>query len=586
MRLRGLSGLIAPLRAQLTWLLVLSVLGTSLGLSGPFVLRHAIDQGVRGHDARLIVRDALAFLAITLGAFVLSRAHALLSGKLGEHVVCELRRAVFRHVLRMSTRYVERATSGSLIARMTADIDTLQDLLQLGVTQFVQSALTLALLCGVLSLLSWRLFAVCALPLLALTYAAGWFQRRSREAYRSVRERLGATLGTLVESVAGIRVVQAFVQEEARRERFVRESERLCEAGVAAARVQAGFLPVIELSTMVSTVLTLGVGAWLVRQGVETVGTISAFCLYLLMAFEPVQILSILFTTFQSAAASLERLLAMLDEAPDLAEGDLPLPARATLSLRDVEHRYDPAGKPALHGVSLSLPHGTRLAIVGPSGAGKSTLAKLMARLEDPIKGSVSYGGVELRQARHDALRARIVMVSQEGHIFAGTVADNLRAVRTEATDAEMRDALARIGALEHVLGMPDGLASQVGARGALLSSGERQLLALARVAMRDADVLIFDEATSALDKGTELLVNRALHQLMADRTVIIVAHRLATLAEVDQVVFVAAGAIVERGSPRELLARGERFAELYRDWEAGGAAPSAPSLGGKAGVS
>jgi ATP-binding cassette subfamily B protein len=550
---------------------------TLLSLAGPSILRYAIDRGLRsGHaDLRVLRNAGASFLALALLSLVLVRLQTRCTGILGERFVRDLRIRVFSHLMTLSTRYFDRAPRGSLMSRLTSDIDALQDLVQLGLVQFLQSALTVTVLLVLLSLLSWRLTIACTLPMPLLVLVSRSFHRRSRRAYLVVRERVANTLGTLVESLAGIRVVQAYCQEASRIERFLRDNEGHCEAILVASRVQATFLPVIEISTVLSIALTLGVGGWLVVHGRETLGTVSAFSVYLLMAFEPVQSLSALLNTLQSAAAALEKLFAVLDEVTDLPEGELDLTARAPLSLHHVDFSYAVGGTPILSDVSLTLAHGERLAIVGATGAGKSTLAKLMARLDDPTGGRVCYGGVDVRVASFRSLRRRIVMVAQEGHIFAGSVADNLRAVRPEASDAELHEALRRIGAYDRFERMPRGLQSPVGARGALLSSGERQLLALARVALLDADVLIFDEATSSLDTGTENLVNRALETLMADRTVVIVAHRLSTMRRVNRIAVVADGRIAELGTHAELIARNERYATLYRQWRYASALPA-----------
>jgi ATP-binding cassette subfamily B protein len=306
-------------------------------------------------------------------------------------------------------------------------------------------------------------------------------------------------------------------------------------------------------------------------RGQASLGTVSAFALYLLMAFEPVQQLSFLFNTIQSAAAALQKLFALLDEAVDLPEGSSTLEPRQTLALSAVNFSYALGLPPVLSGVDLELRHGERLALVGPTGAGKSTLAKLAARLYDPSSGRVSYGGVDLREASLHSLRRRIVMVSQEEHLFQGSIADNVRASRPEASDAEVLLALQRIGAHERFQAKPGGLGASVGERGALLSAGERQLVALARVALLAADVLILDEPTSSLDPGTEQEVNLALESLMADRTVVLIAHRLSTMKQVDRIAVVADGQIAELGNHAELIALQGKYAALYRGWERGG---------------
>ena len=559
-------------RVEVTLTVTLLVGTTLCALSGPWILRYAVDHGLRagGTDLRVIALASATFLGLALCALVMSRWHTRLTGVLGERFVRDLRQDVFAHLLSMSVRYFDLHQRGRLVARLTSDIDALQDLIQLGLVQFVQSVLTLSALLIALLLLSWKLSLVSLLPLPVLVVLTRSFQRRSRAAYLDVRERVSTTTSTLVENLAGAKVVQAFGQEQRRIARFLRENDAQLDANLAAVRIQAHYLPVVELTTALSTALAIGGGGWLVLHGQASLGTVSAFALYLLMAFEPVQQLSFLFNSIQSAAAALQKLFALLDEPIDLSEGTRALEPRQTLSLRDVGFGYAPGLSPVLANVNLELQHGERLALVGPTGAGKSTLAKLVARLYDPSSGAVSYGGVNLEHASHDSLRQRIVMVSQEEHLFQGSVADNVRAVRPGASYDEVVQALRTIGAHQRFRAKPGGLAAPVGERGALLSAGERQLVALARVALLSADVLILDEPTSSLDPGTEQEVNRALESLMRDRTVVLIAHRLSTMRQVDRIAVVADGQIAELGSHSELLAQGGRYAELYQGWERG----------------
>ena len=575
--LRALKLLARSWRAAV--LAVLLLIGTTLcALSGPWILRYAVDHGLRDGqpDLRVIRNASLLFLGLALSAVVMSRSHTRLTGIVGERFVRDLRQEVFSHLMSMSVRYFDRHQRGRLVARLTSDIDALQDLIQLGLVQFVQSLLTLSSLLIALLALSWKLSVLSLLPLPVLVVLTRSFQRRSRAAYLEVRERVSATTSTLVENLAGAKVVQAFGQEQPRIDRFLSENRAQLDANLAAVRIQARYLPVVELTTALCTALAIGGGGWLVLHGQASLGTVSAFALYLLMAFEPVQQLSFLFNTIQSAGAALQKLFALLDEPVDLSEGTHTLEARQTLSLREVGFGYAPGLAPVLSNVALELAHGERLALVGPTGAGKSTLAKLIARLYDPSSGAVSYGEVDLRHASLESLRRRIVMVSQEEHLFQGSVADNVRAVRPDASDDDVARALQQIGAYERFRAKPEGLAAPVGERGALLSAGERQLVALARVALLSADVLILDEPTSSLDPGTEQEVNLALESLMRDRTVVLIAHRLSTMKQVDRIAVVSDGRIAELGSHAELLAQQGQYASLYRGWERGGQAHAA----------
>jgi ATP-binding cassette subfamily B protein len=335
--------------------------------------------------------------------------------------------------------------------------------------------------------------------------------------------------------------------------------------------VQAWYLPVIEFAGLATTALVVGIGGWLTINDVLTLGTITFFVLTLNNLFEPVQQLSQLFNTVQSAGAGLNKLYDLLDTDIEVAErpGAVDLPRTGAIDVRRVTFAYA-EGRPVLADVDLHVAAGERLALVGPTGAGKSTLAKLMARLYDPTQGSVSFGGVDLRDARLHSLRNRIVVVPQEGFLFNGTIRDNVRLARGNATDAEVDAALDAVGVRERFEALPDGLDTEVRERGSRLSAGERQLVSLARAALVDPAVLVLDEATSSLDPGTELLVEQAMTTLMQGRTVIVIAHRLSTAERSDRVGVVDGGRLVEIGAHDELVAAGGAYARLFATWTGG----------------
>jgi ATP-binding cassette subfamily B protein len=336
-----------------------------------------------------------------------------------------------------------------------------------------------------------------------------------------------------------------------------------------AVRVSVWYFGLVEFVGVFAIALIVGVGGWLSHNGSITVGTVAAFVLLLGNLFEPVQQLSQLYNTVQSAAASLHKLYALIDAEPDVAEHPHPvdLPSSGTLAAHDVTFTYDGAARPALAHVSISVAAGERLALVGPTGAGKSTLAKLLSRLYDPSEGSVSFADVDLRLASIRSLRERIVVVPQEGFLFGGTIRDNIAVARPGASDDDVAAALRSIGVLERFEELPEGLDTEVRERGSRLSAGERQLVSLARAALVDPAVLVLDEATSNLDPGTEAIVERALEHLMTGRTVIVVAHRLSTVRRADRIAVVERAALVELGTHDELVARGGRYAALAAAW-------------------
>jgi ATP-binding cassette subfamily B protein len=444
------------------------------------------------------------------------------------------------------------------------------EMVQWGLLQFVSAGLLLVLTLGVLLTLSWQLTLVALAVLPVILLASGKFQRDSNAAYLDVRERVGQNLSSLQEGIAGVRVIQAYAREEEQMRRFTESNRRLYRSHLHSVRVSMWYFGLVELCGIVATALTIGIGGWLVHRGSVSLGTVVAVVLLLASLFEPVQQLSQLYNTVQSAGASLSKLFAILDTVPDVDErpGAVELPASGELVVADASFTYPATTRPVLHGITLRVAPGERLALVGPTGAGKSTLAKLMARLYDPTAGAVSFAGVDLRDASMHSLRERIVVVPQEGFLFSGTIADNLRIARPGASDAEVAEALDAIGVLDRFRDFPEGLDTEVRERGSRLSAGERQLVSLGRAALIDPAVLVLDEATSNLDPGTEATVEQTLDRLMDGRTVIIVAHRLSTVRRADRIAVVDDGRLVELGTHDELVVGGGRYAALAAAWE------------------
>ena len=572
--LRRAAARLVPYRRLVAGASVLVVVSTAAVLAGPLLVRYGIDHGIRPGDTAALDRSVIAYVAVALAAYVASRLQVLLVSRAGEGFLRDLREGVFEHLVGLSMPFFDREKAGVVVARMTADIDSLQELVQMGLIQMVSSCLLIVGSLVVLAAVSPTLLAVCLVPLPLVVAASVKFQRDSNDAYLAVRDRIGLTLSALQEGISGVRVIQAYGRESFETERFARRNRCLYDAHMRSVRVQAWYLPVIEGASLVCTALVVGMGGRMVADGRLTVGTVAFFVLTLSNLFEPVQQLSQLFNTVQSSGASLRKLFDLLDTEPDLAEPDQPIALAecGALVVDGVGFAY-PGGEEVLSGVSLTLGAGEKLALVGPTGAGKSTLAKLMARLYDPTVGSVSFDGTDLRLASGTDLRRRITVVPQEGFLFAGTIRDNVRIGRPDATDAEVDAALDRLGVLDRFAGLPDGLDTEVNERGSRLSAGERQLISLARAALADPAVLVLDEVTSSLDPGTEVLVDEALTRLFEGRSVVVIAHRLSTAARSDRVGVVAEGRLVEIGPHAELVAAGGRYAELYRNWVGGLAA-------------
>ena len=556
-------------RKQALWALILVTITVGCTLAGPVLVRHGIDSGIKAKDTRTLNVTVIAYLVVVAIAYVIGRMQYVVLNKAGEGFLRLLRVKVFAQLQRQSMAFFDREKAGVLVARMTADIESMAELVQWGLMQFLSAFLLLFLAFFLLLSLSWQLTLITLIVFPFLIAASVKFQRDSNKAYLEVREKVGANLSALQEGITGVRVIQAYAREDEQIRRFEESNRALFRSHMYSVKVSTWYFGLIEFAGIASSALIVGVGGWLVHRGTVSLGTVVAFVLLLANLFDPVQQLSQLYNTLQSAAAALHKLFGILDAEPDVAESPTPtpLPTVGDVDVRNITFSYAGASQPALSDVSVSLTAGTRLALVGPTGAGKSTLAKLMARLYDPQDGQVQFGGVDLRQASMEDLRRRIVVIPQEGFLFDGSVRDNLLIARPDATEQMLLTALDNLELRERFEALPEGLDTQVRERGSRLSAGERQLVALSRAALVDPAVLVLDEATSNLDPGTEMLIEAALEKLMAGRSVIVVAHRLSTVQRADKIAVVSDARITEIGSHVELIAMNGHYAALVNNW-------------------
>ncbi|MEZ7962205.1 MAG: ABC transporter ATP-binding protein [Ilumatobacter sp.] len=551
---------------------VLSAIGfsaiTTLGLlMGPVIVRYGIDDGIKPADSGTLRTAVIAYFIVVSIAYVSSRQQYIFINRAGEGFLRLLRIRVFGHIQKQSLAFFDRNKSGVLVARMTADIESMAELVQWGLLQFVSAALLLTFSFILLLILSWQLTIVALLVMPVIVIASRKFQRDSNAAYLDVRDNVGSNLSTLQEGITGVRVIQAYAREPEQTRRFEESNRGLFRSHLHSLRVSTWFFGLVEASGVIASALAIGIGGWLVNRGDVTVGTAIAVLLLLAQLFEPVQQLSQLYNTVQSSTAALDKLFGILDTTPDVADGELALPASGAVAVSGVGFRYPETESLVLDDVSITVANGERLAVVGATGSGKSTLAKLMARLYDPTAGTITFGGVDLRDATIGSLRQRVVVVPQEGFLFGGTIADNVRVARADASDGDVRAALDAIGALDRFEQFEEGIHTEVRERGSRLSAGERQLVSLARAALVDPAVLVLDEATSNLDPGTEVIVEHALESLMGSRTTIVVAHRLSTIRRADRIAVIDAGKLAELGTHDELLAINGRYAKLANAW-------------------
>lgn len=558
----------APFKKTVFIALGFVAMSTTGLLLGPVIVRYGIDNGIDQADRDVLRNAVIAYAIVVSIAYVASRQQYIFVNRAGEGFLRALRVRTFDHIQSQSLAFFDRHQSGVLISRMTADIESMAELVQWGLLQFVAAVFLITIALMLMLALSWQLTIVALLVMPVIIIASRKFQRDSNAAYLVVRERVGQNLAELQEGIAGVRVIQAYAQEDEQTRQFKESNRSLYKSHVHSIRVSTWYFGLVEAMGVFATALAIGLGGWLENRGDVSIGTIVAFVLLLSALFEPVQQLSQLYNTVQSSTASLNKLFTILDTEPDIQDGTQELAHRGELIVDGVGFTYPATDKQVLRNVSIHVADGERLALVGPTGAGKSTVAKLMARLYDPTVGSISLGGIDLRDATLKSLRERIVVVPQEGFLFGGSIAENVRIARPGATNEELRAALDAIGALERFEEFENGIDTEVRERGSRLSAGERQLVSLARAALVDPAVLVLDEATSNLDPGTEVIVERALDRLMNGRTTIVVAHRLSTIKRADRIAVISDGELTELGSHTELVELGGHYAELSSAWE------------------
>jgi ATP-binding cassette, subfamily B, bacterial len=569
-----LGALLRPHRSALTAIVALLLFQSGAEMAGPYLVKLGIDSGIppltrHPRDFSVLLGVAVAFAASAIAAYIGKRGFVTLSGRVGQAVLFDLRNRVYQHFQRLSVGFHERYTSGRVISRLTSDMDSISELFDGGIEDLVLSALSVISVAVVLLFLDPPLALVTLISFPFLLWLSRWFQRSSAIAYRRTREAIALVIVHFVESMSGIRAVQAFRREPRNEEIFEAVNDNYRRANLRAFRLIAQFSPGIKVIGNVTIAVVLTYGGWRVLHGQAQVGVLAAFLLYLRKFFEPMQDLSQFYNSLQSATAALEKLSGVLDEPPSVPEPARPTALReprGAIDFDEVSFAYR-AGRPVLPRLDLHLPAGQTVAVVGATGAGKTTIAKLVSRFYDPTTGVVRLDGVDLRELSDPTLRRAVVMVTQENYLFSGTVADNIRFGRPDASDAEVFAAAAAIGADGFIRALPDGYATDVRKRGGRLSAGQRQLVAFARAFLADPAVLILDEATSSLDIPSERLVQRALRTILADRTAIVIAHRLSTVEIADRVLVLEAGRIVEDGPPAELVSGGGRYATLHQQW-------------------
>ena len=571
---RATRPLLRPVRGRYIGAAAAVMASTLITLSGPALVRYAVDAGIKKHDTHPLNVAALIFLVLACLKPAVVRTQILLAASAGERFLHALRVASFDKLQALPLGFFERERAGVLVSRLTSDVQSLNELVREALVEVSGSALQIVLTVGALLLLSPKL-ALISLIALPILIASSWsFHHSAGHAYNAIRDRVAETLTALQEGLAGIRVVQAFRREQRTLDRYQPRSQAQVHAWRRASFVNIrlfAFLPLAQASALIVVLL---VAASMYQNGEISIGTITAFVLYLIQLFDPIGRFTEWLGEFRQGLAARAKIVGLLEVPVAITQKPtaVELPHEGTLALRGVTFGY--GKRPVVRDLTLDIAPGEHVALVGATGAGKSTVAKLLTRQYDPQFGGIELGGIDLRDATLVSLRRQIVLLPQEGHLFTGTIVDNVRLAQPDASDEDVRQALRTIGALGRFESLPSGLDTDVQTRGLRLSAGERQLVGIARIALADPAVIVLDEATSSLDPATEAVVENALAAVGEGRTVITIAHRLSTAQRADRVAVMEHGRLVEVASHDELVEQGDRYARLWASWQAGLAFP------------
>jgi ATP-binding cassette, subfamily B, multidrug efflux pump len=557
---------VAPYRKQAAIALFLTLFAAVMMSVGPVLTKDAIDSYISvGDIAGMTVCLALT-VATYLVAFLANWGQLYITTKVGQQVLRTVRGQIFRHLQRLPLPYFDRVPSGVIVSRVINDVQTMNELLTNGMLQALSDVFTLVLTVAVMLLLDARL-ALVTFAIMPVMVVAVWiFTEKAKVAFRTTRITVATLTGELAESFSGVRVVQAFAREGASQAQFDDINDENRVANIKANTLASALLPVVELCNAVATVAVIAYGGYLIVNGQSTLGIVVAFLAYVTRFFQPIRTLTQFYNQLQAATAAAEKVFELLDEPVTLTEAKQPVSlarVHGEVEFRDVSFSY--GREPVLQHVSFHADPGEMIAMVGHTGAGKTTVASLLARFYDPVEGEVLLDGYDLRDLSFKTLRRAIALVLQDNFLFSGTIADNIRYSRENATDQEVVAAARVANADEFIRRLPQGYDTMVQERASNLSLGQRQLIAIARAVLADPQVLILDEATSNIDSQTELLVQRALQQLLAGRTSLVIAHRLSTIRAADQVLVLDAGRIVERGRHEQLLRQRGYYYRLYQ---------------------
>jgi len=588
--LRRLLSYLQPYWKQLLVVLTLTIISAATQAIGPYLIGRAIDSAIGQRDLAGLNQTMLLLLGTYVVGFVASRLQFRLMGEIGQRTLSRLRTEIFATIQRLSLRFFDRQPAGDLISRLTNDTDVLNQLFSQGLVMVLGSLFGLIGILSAMLALDWRLALASSVVIPLMLLLTDVFSRLSRRAFRRTRESIGDVSSEIQEEIAGVKVAQAFNRTGVNQQRFELRNAANRDANINATAITSAFTPVVDVLSTLATAIVAGYGGYLALNHLVTIGVVVAFLTYVQQFFRPIQSLSTFYTTAQASLAAAERIFELVDTPSDLADhpgaramppivgrvsfdhvsfsyGERPQDERRTTKDEDSSSASFVVRRSSLvlDGITLDVKPGQTVAVVGPTGAGKTTLVNMIGRFYDVDDGAVLVDGIDVREVTKASLRSQMGVVLQDSFLFSGTIADNIRYGRLDATDAEIEAAAQAAHAHDFIMRLPNGYATKLGERGNTLSQGQRQLLGIARALLRDPRILILDEATSSVDTRTEALIQSALQTLLKGRTSFVIAHRLSTIRDADHVLVMQAGQVVERGTHDELLARDGLYAELYR---------------------
>lgn len=556
-----------PFRLQMLLALAAMIVASGLTLLIPYLLKIAVDQYISAGDLAGLGRISLYTAGAFAGLYVSTAVQQYLLSWVGQRALANMRSALFSHLQKLSLGYHDTHIVGVTVSRVMNDVATINDLISQGLITLLGDFLILIGIIVTMLLMNVRLALLTFTVLPLMVGATSWFSRRARGAYRETRTSVAKVVGDLAEDISGVRVIQAFGQEDTSQVRFDQLNQANREANISAMTLSFIFLPAVELLGVLATCIVLWFGGRFVGAGTVTVGVLVAFLSYVTRFFSPIQELSRMYTSMQSAMAGGEQVFRLMDTEPDVEDApdayEMP-PMRGEIRFEYVTFKYRPELPEVLHEVNLAIQPGQTVALVGPTGAGKTSISNLIARFYEVTSGRVLIDGIDVRSVTQQSLHRQLGLVPQNSFLFSGTIAENIRFGRPDAADEEVERAAREANAHDFIVSKPDGYNTRVLEGAVNLSVGQRQLVCIARALLTDPRILILDEATSNVDSLTESLIQEALGRLLKGRTAVVIAHRLSTIRNADLICVVDEGRIIEQGRHEELIQRGGIYADLY----------------------